>query len=342
VSLLVDALERRPVPRVPVWMMRQAGRYLPEYRAIREKHDFLAMAKTPDLAAEVTLQPVRILDVDAAILFSDILIPVEAMGVKLAFTPAPRFERPVRTRADVEALRIPDPVEATGFVMETLRLVRRELPPAAALLGFGGAPWTLASYLVEGETSRDFPRVKAMMFAEPVLFQDLLRRITDTMILYLNAQIDAGAEAIQIFDSWAGALAPEDYETAALPETRRLIEGLRKKSVPVILYANGSGPLLDLMARSGADALSIDWRTDLAAARGRLGGSVAIQGNLDPAVLLGPAPLVEARVAAVLERAGRAPGYVFNLGHGMLPTVPVANARLVVETVRRLGRRNGG
>jgi len=341
-SLLVDALERRPVPRVPVWMMRQAGRYLPEYRAIREKHDFLAMVKTPDLATEVTLQPVRVLGVDAAILFSDILIPLEAMGANLTFDPSPRFDRPLRTKADVDGLRVPDPVDETGFVMETLRAVRRALPPEVALVGFGGAPWTLASYLVEGETSRQFAHVKEMMFAEPELFRELLRKITDTLILHLNAQADAGAEVIQIFDSWAGALAPEDYEAFALPETRRLVGGLRRSAVPVILYVNGSGPLFDLMARSRAHALSIDWRTDLASARGQCGAAMAIQGNLDPAVLLGPAPLVETRVAGVLERAGEAPGYVFNLGHGMLPATPVASARLVVDTVKRLGRRNGG
>ncbi|NLC71385.1 MAG: uroporphyrinogen decarboxylase [Desulfuromonadaceae bacterium] len=324
-----------PVTSTPIWIMRQAGRYLPEYRAVRSRATFLELCKNPELAANVTLQPVKVLGVDAAILFSDILVPVEAMGVKLDFTPGPVLERPVRSRQAIDALTIPDIEEKLPFVLETIRILRRELT-GTPLIGFCGAPFTLACYLVEGQGSRNFAACKKMMFSEPKLFHVLMEKLTTMSIRYLNAQIQAGVEAVQIFDSWGGILAPADYREFVIPHIRRLIRGLDRGGVPVILFVKGCGGLLDLIRDSGADVIGLDWMVSLAWARYLLGPKIAVQGNLDPAVLLAPKSRIEAAVRRILEENGGRPGHIFNLGHGILPSTPVDNVRFLVETVHRL------
>jgi uroporphyrinogen decarboxylase len=330
----INACFRRPVDRIPVWIMRQAGRYLPEYRAVRERTDFLTLCKTPELAAEVTLQPIRRLGVDAAILFSDILIPVEPMGIKLEFNPGPLIADPVRDRSRISALQVPDPGRSVPFVLRTIERLRRQLDDQVPLIGFAGSPFTLAAYLVEGRGSKEWTVLKKLMYTDPVSFHLLMSRLTDMTIAYLNAQIDAGAQAIQLFNTWAVILSPDDYEEFALPYDRRVLTSLKGAGqVPRILFGQGSSGLLELMATAGADVVGVDWRIDLAKARERLGDGVAVQGNLDPAVLLAPREVVIERTRRVLRQAGSMPGYIFNLGHGILPETPVENAIAVVETV---------
>ena len=331
-DLIVRAARGEAVERTPVWMMRQAGRYLPEYRSVRANTDFLTLCKTPELAVEVSLQPYRILDVDAVIMFSDILIPVEAMGqeVRLTEQKGPELPDPIRTRHQVDDLIIPDPIEKTGFVMEILRTLRSELDGRVPLIGFAGAPWTLAAYMIEGGGSKNYAEVKRMMFTEPATLHSLLDKIADTVILYLNAQIEAGAQVIQLFDSWAGELAPADYEQFALPYERKILESLDRKAAPTILFINGSGTFLEKMALSGADVLSIDWRTDIREARARIGDRITIQGNLDPCVLLSTPDIVTAKARELLE-AGGGHRHILNLGHGILPMTPVENARAFIQ-----------
>jgi uroporphyrinogen decarboxylase len=340
---LLRACRRQDVDRAPVWMMRQAGRYLPEYRAIRGKTDFLTLCKTPAMAAEVSMQPYRILGVDAVIMFSDILIPVEAMGVKLDIIESrgPVIENPVRTKDQIEKLIVPDPVEKTGFVMEVIRLLRKELGKEAPLIGFAGAPYTLASYMVEGGTSRNYTEIKRMMFAHPALLHKLLEKISETVIEYLNAQIEAGAQVIQLFDTWAGDLSAGDYEEFALPYQQlvfhRLHRGPEGLGVPAILYVNGCSHVLEKMAETGANVLSIDWRIDIAVARRRLDKAgfenLALQGNLDPCALLGTAETIAEGVREILKKAGKI-GHIMNLGHGIMPMVPVDNARAFIEAAK--------
>src|SRR5215210_2897466 len=272
-DLIIRAARGKKVERTPVWMMRQAGRYLPEYRAIRKDIDFLTLCKTVDLAVEVSLQPLRILGVDAVIMFSDILIPVEAMGqeVRLTEKKGPELPYPIRTREQVDRLIVPDPNAGTGFVMEIIRALRRELDGAVPLIGFAGAPWTLAAYMIEGGGSKNYAHAKQMMYREPETFHALLEKIADTVILYLNAQIEAGAQVIQLFDSWAGELSPEDYERFALPYERKIFESVNREAAPAIMYINGSGTFLEKMATCGADVLSLDWRVTLEGARERVG-----------------------------------------------------------------------
>lgn len=335
-DLLIRAARGEAVERTPVWMMRQAGRYLPEYRAVRANTDFLTLCKTPELAVEVSLQPYSILDVDAVIMFSDILIPVEAMGqeVRLTEQKGPELPSPIRARDQVDRLIIPDPVEKTSFVMEIIRTLRRELEGKVPLIGFAGAPWTLAAYMVEGGGSKNYAHIKRMMFAEPATLHALLEKITDTIILYLNAQIEAGAEVVQLFDSWAGELSTDDYEQFALPYQRRIFESLDRKSAPAILYINGCGLFLEQMATSGADVLSIDWRIDLKQARSRIGDRLSIQGNLDPCVLLATPEVVREKAREVL-KAGGGHKHILNLGHGILPMTPVENARAFIEAAKK-------
>jgi uroporphyrinogen decarboxylase len=335
-SRFLAACRREPVDRTPIWLMRQAGRFLPEYRAIRAKVSFLELCKTPDLAAEVTLQPVDILGVDAAILFSDILVVPEAMGMQLILEDqGPQFPAPLQSRADVEKLRVPDPEQQLGFVMETIRRLRKKL--AVPLIGFCGAPWTLAAYMIEGRTSRSFERAKALLMGDEQLAHTLLGRIADALVLYLNAQLAAGAQALQIFDSWAGALGPEDYARFGEPYLARVIQGLNRDArdpQPVIVFGVETGELLAQLAATGADVVGVDWRVPLDEARGRVGPAVALQGNLDPASLLLPLPKLHKRVARVLELADLAgPGHVFNLGHGVLPMTPVESVKALVEQV---------
>jgi len=334
----LEACRRRPVDKTPIWLMRQAGRYLPEYRAVRAKVSFLELCKNPDLAAEVTVQPVDILGVDAAILFSDILVVPEAMGMELILEDqGPQFPSPLRARADVERLRVPDAGRDLGFVPEAIRRTLRRLDGRAPLIGFCGGPWTLAAYMIEGKTSRSFEKAKAMLFADEQLAHALLSKISEALIGYLNAQLAAGAHALQIFDSWAGALGPEDYARFGEPYIARVIAGLKRdpsEPQPVIVFGVETGEILSQLAATGADVVGVDWRVPLDEARGRVGPAVALQGNLDPATLFLPLPQQEKRVARVLELADQAgPGYVFNLGHGVLVGTPVENVQALVRQV---------
>ncbi len=337
------ACRGEPVDTTPIWIMRQAGRYLPEYRRTRAKAgDFLALCKTPDLACEVTIQPVDVVGVDAAIIFSDILIPLEAMGVPLTFSDGegPRLE-PVRTADQVAKLRVPVADEACGFLMEAIRLTVRGLDGRVPLIGFGGAPWTMLSYAVEGKTSKAFLDSRRMLFEAPALAHALLEKITATTIDYLQAQVRAGARALQLFDSWAGALGPEEFRTFALPYVKRIVEALRPSGVPFIYFCNEGSTLLADAATAGADVMGIDYRVPLDDARATVeraaGRPVTLQGNLAPVALFAPLPEIERRVADVLRRAGER--HVFNLGHGIQPPTPPVKAIALVEMVHRLGRR---
>ena len=331
-SLFLKACRGEPVDRVPVWMMRQAGRYLPEYRAIREKHSFLKVCKTPDLAVEVSLQPFRILGVDAVIVFSDILIPAEAMGLPLELTDAgPQLPRPVRQAADVRALLDFDPNRETRFLMDAISALRRELGPDVPVLGFAAAPWTLACYMVDGQTKSGFAATKQLMYSDPQLFRGLLDRIALNTARYLQAQVEAGATAVQLFDTWAGELNRRDYEQFALPATQRVIEELSEVEAPIILYTKGTAHLLELVAKAGADVLSCDWRVDLAEVRRKLGARTVVQGNVDPCLLLGPQDGIRDAVRDVIAKTGGV-GHILNLGHGILPNTPVDNARTFIES----------
>ena len=332
----LNACRGLPVDRTPIWIMRQAGRYLPEYRAVRSKVPFLTLCKTPDLAAEVTLQPVDILGVDAAILFSDILLVCEAMGMELILEDqGPQFPSPLKTRADVDRLHVPDPEQELGFVPEAVRRIRRALDGRVPLIGFCGAPWTLAAYMIEGKTSRSFEKAKALLLGDDALAEALLGKLSDALVLYLNAQLAAGAQAVQIFDSWAGALGPEDYARLGAPYIARIIRGLKRDSnQPVIVFGVETGELLGQLAETGADVVGVDWRVPLDQARSRVGPSVSLQGNLDPTSLFLPRARLEQRTRRVLEQADLAGGgHIFNLGHGIMPGTPVEAAQALVELV---------
>lgn len=332
-DLFLRACRCEPVDMTPVWMMRQAGRFLKSYRVLREKADFLTMCKTPELAARATLLPVEELNVDAAILFSDILIPVEAMGMELDFTPAPVFADPIRKGKQIQALRVPDPEETVPFVLDAIRILRRELEGRVPLIGFSGAPFTLATYMIEGGGSKNFIEVKNLMYREPELFASLMDKITETDTRYLNAQIAAGAQAVQVFDTWGGILTPDDYETYALPYTRRVIDGLDRDGVPVIHYVGTGSALLPLIKKAGSDVVGIDWRIHIDEARKILGPGIAVQGNFDPTALFAPIPEIQRRVKDILKRAGSAPGHIFNLGHGILPPTPEDHAKALIDAV---------
>ena len=335
----IDACWGKPVDRTPVWLMRQAGRYLPEYMRVRSKCTFLELCKTPELAAEVSIQPVDILNVDAAIMFSDILTPVEPMGMKLDFVPGPVFEHPIRSMADVEALRIPQMEQDVPYVIETLKILRRELATRVPLIGFGGAPFTLACYMVEGKGSKDWATIRRMMYAAPEVYHALLEKVTTMSMEYLNAQIKAGAQVIQIFDTWGGVLSPTDYAKYVLPYTTKLINGLNRMDTPIIHFVKGAGTMLDTVQQAGGDVMGLDWHTDLGKARDILGPKMAVQGNLDPTVLYAPKDIIEAEVKRVLEENADRPGHIFNLGHGILPTVSPENAIHMVECVHRLSQK---
>jgi uroporphyrinogen decarboxylase len=335
---LLRACRREPVDRTPVWMMRQAGRYLKEYREIRQKVGFLELCKDTDLAAEVSLQPYRIVGVDAVIFFSDILIPVEAMGLDVELTDkGPELASPVRSLADVERLRFPDPATTVPFVGSILKKLRSELQGAVPLIGFAGAPWTLASYMIEGGGSKSFAEIKGMAYREPKTLHTLMQKIAQTIAEYVRFQVESGAQVIQLFDTWAGDLSPSDYEEFALPYTQRIFEAVGSR-VPRILYINGCSTILKHMTRSGADVLSIDWRLPIAEARRIVGEKVALQGNLDPCLLLGSKERLIATATDILQQAGPT-GHIMNLGHGILPPTPVDNARALVDFVK--GYRHG-
>ena len=338
-TLFARACRQERVERAPVWIMRQAGRYLPEYRALRAKADFLACCRTPELACEITLQPVRRLDVDAAILFSDILVPLPAMGVEVTFDPGPHLAQPVRSAQDVAALRVPDAREATPFVLDAIRMVRAALPPAVPLIGFAGAPFTMATYLVEGGGSKHFEAIKGLLFSDPATAHALLATCADTVASLLAEQVRAGAQAAMLFDTWAGLLGPADYRAFALPYVRRVFDRVAEVAaelgldVPRIYYAGNAGGWLPACQLTGATVVGLDWRMDLAPARAQLGPALAVQGNLDPAVLLGPPAVIRQRARAVLDQAGPV-GHIFNLGHGILPQTPPDHARVLVDAVR--------
>ncbi len=328
----IRACRGEPVDATPVWIMRQAGRYLPEYRAIREKVSFLELCKTPELAAEVTIQPIDILNVDAAILFSDILIPVEAMGMPLDFDPGPKLEYTIRNQADVERLRSPDPEEDMSFVLDTIRILSRELDARVPLIGFSGAPFTMASYMVEGGSSTNFLKLKSLMFQEPKVWHALMEKVTDTLITYLKAQKAAGALALQIFDSWGGILSPRDYAEYALPYSKRVIEAISDVDVVTIHFVQGNPALLPQVASAGSDVVGVDWRIEIDDARKLVGENQAVQGNLDPCALFLPPEEINERVRDILERAGTE-RHIFNLGHGILPPTPVEHAKEFVKSV---------
>jgi uroporphyrinogen decarboxylase len=354
-ALFLRACRREPVERTPVWIMRQAGRYLPEYRAIRERHDFLKCCRTPELAAEITLQPVARLGVDAAILFSDILVPLPGMGVHVEFTPAPQLAHPVRCAADVASLRVPDARETTPYVLDAVRLIRSQLGGRVPLIGFAGAPFTMATYLVEGGGSKSFAAVKGLLFGDSRTAHRLLGICAETVASYLAEQVKAGAQAAMLFDTWAGLLGPDDVRTFALPYAQRVFAAVREASegvgvhVPLIYYAGDSAGWIEACTEIGADVVGIDWRMSLDTARARVGTAVALQGNLDPTILLGSRSLIQQRTRGVLRAAlgesgeagaaagltGAATGHIFNLGHGILPQTPPDHARLLVDTVRQ-------
>jgi uroporphyrinogen decarboxylase len=332
-DLFLRACRREPVERTPVWFMRQAGRYMAEYRALRTKHSLLALCRTPDLAVEVTLQPIRALGVDAAILFSDLLLPLAPMGIPFDFLAGegPRIEKPVRSAADIDALRPLEPEQDLGMVLEAIRLLRRELQ--VPLIGFAGAPFTLASYAIEGGHSNNFGLTKSMMYAEPQAWHRFCALLADGVRRYLRAQVEAGVQAVQLFDSWVGALDEADYREFVLPHVRTILEDVSTLGVPVIHFGVTTGHLLSTMREAGGHVLGVDWRTPLDEGWRLAGDGFAVQGNLDPTLLLAPRERLLARVDEVLSRAGGRPGHIFNLGHGILPSTPVDNVKAVVDHV---------
>jgi uroporphyrinogen decarboxylase len=332
--LLVRALRREQVDRPPVWFMRQAGRSLPEYRALRDRHAFFEVANTPELCAEVTLQPVRRHGVDAAVLFADIVTPVLGMGIEVELVEGvgPVVAEPVATAADVERLRLPDPEEAYRPVLEAIRIVRRELAFDRALVGFCGGPFTVAGYLVEGKPTRDFVRVKELMYREPAVWHALMERLAEGFAAYVAAQVAAGADVIQVFDSWVGVLSVSDYDEFVAPHSARVLESV---DVPTIHFGTGTAHLLGAMAGAGGDCIGLDWRLPLDEGWEVVGPEKAVQGNLDPAVLLGPWPRIEAAARDVLARAGGRTGHVFNLGHGVLPETDPDDLTRLVELVHQ-------
>ena len=341
------ALRREPVDCTPVWLMRQAGRYLPEYRATRKAAgSFLAMAKNPEIACEVTLQPLRRFPLDAAILFSDILTVPDAMGLGLYFVEGegPKFERPLRTPADIARLAVPDMETELRYVMDAVRTIRRELDASVPLIGFSGSPWTLACYMVEGGGSKDWGRVKALALNEPTAMHQLLGIVTDAVIAYLSAQRAAGAQALQVFDTWGGVLSPAMYREFSLPYLARIAAALKSDDVPVILFGKGNAPHLDALFTSGADAIGVDWTVTLEDAARRANGRVALQGNLDPAMLYGNADAIRAQVRTTLDsyaagNGGSRDGHVFNLGHGLSPDMNPEHVAALVEAVHTLSAR---
>ncbi|HET9324971.1 MAG TPA: uroporphyrinogen decarboxylase [Gaiellaceae bacterium] len=330
--LLVRAARRQPVERTPVWFMRQAGRTLPGYRAIRKRHDLFEVCRRPELCAQVTLEPVEAHGVDAAVMFADIMLPVLGMGVdvRLVENVGPVIDQPVESLEAARALRVPEPEESVPFVLEAVRIVRSSLPPENALVGFCGGPFTVAGYLIEGRPTRDFVKTKTCMYATPDVWHELMDRLTETFLRYVRAKVEAGADAIQLFDSWVGALTVEDYEEFVAPYSERILAGL---SVPTIHFGTGTAHLLESMAAAGGDVIGLDWRTPLAQGWERVGYDRGVQGNLDPAVLLGPWERVERDTDAILAAAAGSPGHIFNLGHGVLPDTDPAQLRRLRELV---------
>ncbi|MBR9907175.1 MAG: uroporphyrinogen decarboxylase [Gammaproteobacteria bacterium] len=342
-DLYLRALLRQPTERTPIWMMRQAGRYLPEYREVRKQAgDFMALCKNPELACEVTLQPLRRFALDAAILFSDILTIPDAMGLGLYFEAGegPKFKHPVRDLTSIAKLGVPDPEQELRYVMDAVRTIRRELDGQVPLIGFSGSPWTLATYMVEGGSTKNFSEVKKLMFSEPQAMHMLLDKLAQSVTSYLNAQIAAGAQAVMIFDTWGGVLSPRDYREFSLGYMQKIVDGLTRhadgREVPVTLFTKNGGAWLGDMAATGCDALGVDWTTDLGAARLAVNDKVALQGNMDPSVLYAPPARIEEEVATILASYGHGHGHVFNLGHGIHPEVDPEHAGAFIEAVHKL------
>jgi uroporphyrinogen decarboxylase len=340
-STFLAACRREKTPYTPVWLMRQAGRYMEEYRKLRAQYGFLELCKRPDLAAEITVKPVERLGVDAAILFADILLLLEPMGVGLEYSKSdgPVIHRPVRASADVDRLKEVEPEKNLSFVFETVKKCRRELNNRVPLIGFSGAPFTLASYLIEGGGSRNYVHTKKLFYSDPSAWQSLMERLARAVADYLNGQIAAGAQAVQIFDSWAGCLAPSDYEKFVLPYTRAAIRAITP-GAPVINFSTGTAGALKLLRAAGGDVIGLDWRVNLDEGWANVGHDVAIQGNLDPVALFASPKEIRNRVADILNRAGGRPGHIFNLGHGILPETPVDHVTAMVEAVHELSSRN--
>ncbi|QLB39422.1 uroporphyrinogen decarboxylase [Mannheimia pernigra] len=341
----LKALLREPVDMTPVWMMRQAGRYLPEYKATRAiAGDFMSLCRNADLACEVTLQPLRRYELDAAILFSDILTIPDAMGLGLSFGAGegPKFARPIQTLSDVNNLPIPDPEGELQYVMNAVRTIRRELKGDVPLIGFSGSPWTLATYMVEGGSSKAFTKIKKMLYADPTLLHKLLDKLADSVILYLNAQIKAGAQSVMVFDTWGGVLAHNDYPEFSLHYMHKIVEGLIRENegrkVPVTLFTKGGGLWLESIAETGCDAIGLDWTVDIADARQRVGNKVALQGNMDPSVLYATPERIEQEVKHILAGFGNGSGHVFNLGHGIHLDVPVESPKVFVDAIHHYSK----
>ena len=341
----LKALLREPVDMTPVWMMRQAGRYLPEYKATRaEAGDFMSLCRNADLACEVTLQPLRRYALDAAILFSDILTIPDAMGLGLSFGAGegPKFARPIETKAHVDNLPIPDPEGELQYVMNAVRTIRRELKGEVPLIGFSGSPWTLATYMIEGGSSKAFTKIKKMMYTEPHLLHALLDKLADSVILYLNAQIKAGAQAVMVFDTWGGVLAHRDYQDFSLRYMHKIVDGLIRENegrkVPVTLFTKGGGLWLEAVAETGCDAIGLDWTVNLHDARQRVGHKVALQGNMDPSVLDASPARIEQEVQQILADFGQGSGHVFNLGHGIHLDVPTESPKVLVDSVHEFSK----
>jgi uroporphyrinogen decarboxylase len=334
------ACRRQPTRYTPIWLMRQAGRYMPEYRRVREKHSFLEMCQQPDLAAEVTVTAVERLGVDAAIIFADILLPLVPMNVGLHYESGdgPVIDRPLRSAADLDRIAPVVALESLGFVAESIRLVRRALNGRVPLIGFAGAPFTLASYMIEGGGSRQYQATKTLMYTQPATWHRMMEMIARVTADYLNMQVDAGADVVQLFDSWVGSLGPDDYRRFVLPHTRSVIAAVRP-AVPVIHFGTVTGNLLELMREAGGDVIGLDWRVDLGEAWTRLGDGVAVQGNLDPIALFAEVPEIRRRARAILDSAGGRPGHIFNLGHGILPQTPVDHVIALVDAVHEMSRR---
>ncbi|TKB34501.1 MAG: uroporphyrinogen decarboxylase [Nitrospira sp.] len=336
----LKACRREPVDCTPVWFMRQAGRYMAEYRALRAKHSMLELCKTPELAAQVTMQPIDRFPLDAAIIFADILLPLEPMGLNLEFAEGegPVIHNPVRTQADVERLKVIDGDELE-YVAEAIRQARRALNGRVPLIGFAGAPFTLASYAIEGGSSRNYLLTKQMMYSEPKIWHQLMDKFARVITGYLRRQIKAGAQVIQLFDSWVGCLSIGDYEEYVMPHVQLIFDGLKREGVPMIHFGTGTSAMLRQMRKAGGDVIGVDWRIHLDEAWDLVGHDVAVQGNLDPLVLYAPLPEIERRVADILRRAGGRPGHIFNLGHGILPTTPIEHVAAAIDMVHKLSQR---
>jgi uroporphyrinogen decarboxylase len=339
-SRFLKACRREPVDATPVWFMRQAGRYMSEYRALRERHSLLEICRTPDLATEVTLQPIRRIEVDAAILFSDLLLPLEPMGLPFDFVKGegPQIERPISSAEDIDALRIFDPREHLAYVLEAIRQIKRELAGRVPLIGFAGAPFTLASYAIEGGHSSNFAKTKALMYGHPEAWHQLCEKFAAVVADFLSAQIDTGVDAVQLFDSWVGALGPADYREFALPHSQRIFKAIEGR-VPTIHFGTGTATTLDLLREAGGDVIGADWRIPIDTAWERIGFDRAVQGNLDPTLLLGPMQRMFAQTEDILERVNGRPGHIFNLGHGILPSTPVEHVQRLAQYVHSASRR---